>query len=311
MENLIKEILIKDNIKLPKNIERCSTGHGNYVYKLNYENDQKIIRLNNESDLYKEYENYKYWVTRLINIGIPVPNITVTGIYQDFNYIILDYIEGDDLGEVYTSLTEEQKINIAKKIIAIQKRVQDKISPNNQFGSIYQYNDNTGSDTWKEYILDSLENSKQNIKKNNIFDETKVDKILQLAEKYNEYFKTVEPKAFLDDISNKNLLIYNGDISGIIDLDWMGFGDLLYFVGYNNMALLDMEVDTKYVDYMIQELDLNEFQKKIVLFYTLVFCVDFMSEKGQTFQDKEIYVDEKIVNKLNRIYDNIIDNIYK
>ena len=115
----------------------------------------------------------------------------------------------------------------------------------------------------------------------------------------------------MDDISNKNLIIHNGDISGIIDLDWMGFGDLLYFVGYNNMALLDMEVDTKYIDYMIQELNLNEFQKQIVLFYTLVFCVDFMSEKGQTFQDKEIFVDENIVDKMNNIYDNLINEIIR
>ena len=157
--------------------------------------------------------------------------------------------------------------------------------------------------------MDSLENSKQNIKKNKIFDEEKVNKLIELTEKYSEYFEKVEPKAFLDDISNKNLIIHNGEISGIIDLDWMGFGDLLYFVGYNNMALLDMEVDTNYIDYMIRELNLNDFQKQIVLFYTLVFCVDFMSEKGQTFQDKKIYVDEKIVNRLNAIYDNIMNQI--
>ena len=191
----------------------------------------------------------------------------------------------------------------------IQIKIQEHLLPNNKFGSVYKYNDNSGFDTWKEFILDSLQISKQNIKKNNIFDTEKVDKLIQLTEKYNEYFNKIEPKAFLDDISNKNLIIYNGEISGIIDLDWMGFGDLLYFIGYNNMALLDMEVDTKYVDYMIQELKLNEFQKEIVLFYTLVFCVDFMSEKGQVFQGKEIYAGEMIVDKLNNIYNEIIKKI--
>ena len=138
-----------------------------------------------------------------------------------------------------------------------------------------------------------------------------MEKIIQEILKDNniQIPNKIEPKAFLDDISNKNLIIYNGEISGIIDLDWMGFGDLLYFIGYNNMALLDMEVDTKYVDYMIQELKLNEFQKEIVLFYTLVFCVDFMSEKGQVFQGKEIYAGEMIVDKLNNIYNEIIKKI--
>jgi len=309
MENVIKDILIENNIEIPDKIERCSIGHGNYVFMLDYIQNKKIIRMNNEGNLYSEYENFEYWVSKLKEIDIPVPNIVCIGKYINYNYIILDYIEGKDLGEVYTILTEEQKKNIAKKVVEIQTRVQDNLLPNNQYGSIYEYNDNTGFDTWKEYILDSLENSKQNIRKNKIFDEAKADKLIELTEKYNEYFNKVEPKAFLDDISNKNLIIHNGDISGIIDLDWMGFGDLLSFVGYNNMALLDMEVDTNYIDYIIRELNLNDFQKQIVLFYTLVFCVDFMSEKGQTFQDKEIYVDGKIVNKLNSIYDSLINQI--
>ena len=309
MENVIKDILIENNIEIPDKIERCSIGHGNYVFMLDYIQNKKIIRMNNEGNLYSEYENFEYWVSKLKEIDIPVPNIVCIGNYKNYNYIILDYIEGKDLGEVYTILTEEQKMNIAKKVIEIQIKVQNNLLPNNQYGSVYKYNDNTGFDTWKENILDSLENSKQNIRKNKIFDVTKVDRLIELVEKYSEYFEKVEPKAFLDDISNKNLIIHNGDISGIIDLDWIGFGDLLYFVGYNNMALLDMEVDTNYIDYMIRELSLDDFQKQIVLFYTLVFCVDFMSEKGQTFQDKKIYVDEEITDKLNIIYDNIINKI--
>ena len=311
MEQIVQEILIENNIEIPNKIERCNTGHGNYVFELNYLKRKNIIRINYEGNLYSQYENFKYWASKLKNIDIPVPNIISIGKYKNYNYIILDYIEGKDLGEVYTSLTEAQKENIAKKLIQIQNKVQEQLLPNNQYGSVYKYNDNTGFDTWKEYILNSLENSKHNIKKNKIFDEIKVDKLIQLTEKYSEYFKKVEPRAFLDDISNKNLIIHNGDISGIIDLDWIGFGDLLYFVGYNNMALLDMEVDTKYIDYMIQELNLNDFQKQIVLFYTLVFCVDFMSEKGQTFQDKEIFVDENIVDKMNNIYDNLINEIIR
>lgn len=311
METVIQEILTENNIEIPNRIERCSIGHGNYVFILDYIQNKKIIRINDEGNLYSEYDNYKYWVSKLKAIDIPVPNIISIGKYKSYNYIILDYIEGKDLGDVYTLLTEEQKINIAKKIITIQTKVQNNLLQNKQYGSVYKYNDNTGFDTWKDYILDSLENSKQNIKINKIFDESKADKLIELMEKYNEYFDKVEPKAFLDDVSNKNLIIHNGDISGIIDLDWMGFGDLLLFVGYNNMALLDMEVDTNYIDYMIRELNLNDFQKQIVLFYTLVFCVDFMSEKGQTFQDKKIYVDEKIINKLNRIYNEIINKIKK
>ena len=89
----------------------------------------------------------------------------------------------------------------------------------------------------------------------------------------------------------------------------MGFGDLLYFVGYNKMCLLQMGTNISYIDYMIEELGLNDFKKEIIDFYTLVFCVDFMSEKGQTFQDKQIYVDNNIIENLNLIYESLINKI--
>lgn len=38
------------------------------------------------------------------------------------------------------------------------------------------------------------------------------------------YFARVEPVAYLDDISTKNLLIHEGRVSGVIDIDWMGVG---------------------------------------------------------------------------------------
>lgn len=107
MENVIKDILIENNIEIPDKIEHCSIGHGNYVFMLDYIQNKKIIRMNNKGNLYSEYENFEYWVSKLKEIDIPVPNIVCIGNYKNYNYIILDYIEGKDLGEVYTILTEE------------------------------------------------------------------------------------------------------------------------------------------------------------------------------------------------------------
>lgn len=57
----------------------------------------------------------------------------------------------------------------------------------------------------------------------------------------------------MDDISTKNLLIYEGKVSGIIDIDWMGLGDMLTFVALTKVALLNMDSDTKYIDYLLDE----------------------------------------------------------
>lgn len=113
----------------------------------------------------------------------------------------------------------------------------------------------------------------------------------------------MEPVAYLDDISTKNLLIFNGQVSGVIDIDWMGIGDSLTFIALTYVALLNMDCETDYVEYLLQEKGCNNMEKKAFLFYSLLYCVDFMGERGSTFGDKRIDVNEQIVDRLNQIYE--------
>ena len=110
------------------------------------------------------------------------------------------------------------------------------------------------------------------------------------------YFTNVHPIVYLDDISSKNLLIHNGQLSGIIDVDWMGIGDRLTFVALTYMALLNMECDMDYVDYILEEMQVNDEQRNAFLFYSLMYCVDFMGERGMQFMDQKIAVNDGIVD---------------
>ena len=148
-----------------------------------------------------------------------------------------------------------------------------------------------------------LERAKERIAANGYFEVEKVDRLWKSAEKLEGYFSSIEPIAYLDDVSTKNLLIHNGRISGIIDIDWIGIGDKLTYVAMTNMALLNMECDTDYVKYILDEMLLNDIQKKAFLFYTLMFCVDFMGERGMQFMDKFVEVNEQVIDRLNSLYD--------
>ena len=55
------------------------------------------------------------------------------------------------------------------------------------------------------------------------------------------------------------------------------------------------------VVYMLQIL----IEKKAFIFYTLMYCVDFMGERGMQFMDKKVQVNEQIIVRLNRIYDGL------
>ena len=53
---------------------------------------------------------------------------------------------------------------------------------------------------------------------------------------------------------------------------------MLTFAALTNMALRDLGYDTDYVTYILEEMQVNDVQKRAFLFYTLMYCVDFMGE---------------------------------
>ena len=59
------------------------------------------------------------------------------------------------------------------------------------------------------------------------------------------------------------------------------------------------------MDYLLEERSCNVMEKKAFLFYSLLFCVDFMGERGMQFGDKKVEVNETVVNRMNQIYEEL------
>ncbi len=53
-------------------------------------------------------------------------------------------------------------------------------------------------------------------------------------------------------------------ISGIIDVDWIGMGDVLTFAALTHVALLNMGYDTDYMSFILDEMDADDIQRKSV-----------------------------------------------
>ena len=141
--------------------------------------------------------------------------------------------------------------------------------------------------SWEESLLDDINRAEEAIIKNGIFSVEYVLKLKHIMPNFKEYFSSIKPEPFLDDITTKNVLIHEGKLSGIIDLDWISFGDEVLFLGLVTMALLSMNADLDYADYLKDEMKLNEKQERALKFYVLMFCVIFMSEKGMCFNQNE------------------------
>lgn len=285
------EIFKKNISAKPNKIERCGMGHGNYVYIISCETDKYVIRLSGEDNAYADTA---YWLRRLREINIPVPEVLAYGKYENYSYIILSYIDGDDLGTVYNDLSSEEKRLIAKDVVEIQNAV-----------ACLKLENIEADWTWNSFIKYMLDRANERIEMNGYFDTDKVQRLWKMSGSLRDYFEGVKPTAYLDDISTKNLLIKNGRVSGIIDVDWIGVGDRLTFAAMSNVALLNMDCDTYYIDCLLNEMNINRTERKAFVFYSLLFCVDFMGERGMTFGDKKIAVNKEIIERLNRIYDTL------
>ncbi|SEK42714.1 Phosphotransferase enzyme family protein [Ruminococcus albus] len=288
-DNIISKLCKKCFSEIPQSIERCSVGQGNYVFIVQLTDTTYVIRCSPEKNAYNDTV---YWLEKLAFIEIPIPKIVAKGVFEDTEYIILTYFEGKDIGLVYSLLSDEDKRTIASEIVCIQERV-----------AALELEDIPSEWTWHSEINYMLDRAEERIAANEYFDIEKVDRLRKSAIALDKYFDRIEPIAYLDDVSTKNLLIHDGHISGIVDIDWIGIGDSLTYVALTNIALLNMGYDTDYVKYILKEMNLSSIQKKAFLFYSLMYCVDFMGERGMHFTDKYIEVNEQIIDRLNSIYD--------
>jgi len=229
------------------------------------ENEKYIFRCSTEENAYGETI---HWLMRLSELNIPIPKVVAHGKYEEYQYLILNFIPGEDIGLVYTTLTPAEKKQIAKDVMEIQRKVVRLQLPEDT------------SWFWKEFVNEMLDRAEERMASNGYFDTGKVTRIREKMVLLDKYFSRVKSVAYLDDISTKNLLIHNGKVSGVIDIDWMGVGDNLTFIAMTYVALRNMDCETDYVDYLLEE-------------------------RGMQFGDKTIEVNDTVIDRLNRIYEEL------
>ena len=268
----------------PTEIIRNTVGLAGYVYTVVFNDTKYVIKISDDKNL---IIGSTYWLNKVKDFDIPIPSVIAENLSNAPYYFVMSFIPGKDLGLVYSSLLKSEKKIIAKKIIGFQKEIK-KLPMAKGFGSLNSYEDSENiCSSWEESLLNDINRAEEAIINSGIFSVEYVLKLKQIMPNFKEYFSSVKPEPFLDDITTKNVLIHEGKLSGIIDLDWISFGDEVLFLGLVTMALLSMNADLDYADYLKDEMKLNEKQERALKFYVLMFCVIFMSEKGMCFNQAE------------------------
>ena len=286
-DNIVNEICLREFKVLPDSIHRNMTGIAGYVYTIEISNKKYVIKASETKEL---IIGSTYWINKLDSLDLPIPKICAINTQTSPYYFIMTFLPGKDLGIVYNDLSNANKESIANDIYKYQNEIL-KLPIASGYGFLISYEDKYNiKKSWREVVECHIQRSENRITQNGIFDKEYVNIVRCFVPYFNDYFNTIKPKPFFDDATTKNVLIDNGKISGIIDLDWICFGDRLYVIALTTMSLINMHTDQEYVEYLKKLEKLSKTQNNVLLFYILVFCIDFMSEKGMIFNKSEIEI---------------------
>ena len=249
-----------------------------------------------------------YWHPCLVELGIPVPKLIASSTVGQHPFMLLERLPGADLGYVYKDLSASVKKDIAEQVVKIQKLVSKLRTPTKfGFANSIEHIEKSGKKSWTEVVYENIERSENRMIRTGMLNMNYVQRVRTMIAKHDYYLRAVRPVPFLDDSTTKNVIVNNDQISGIVDTDQVCFGDPLFTIGLTKMALLSLEAEEDYIEYWLDAIAAESEERKIVDLYSLVFCLCFMSELGQTFNQVVEYEEAK-AESLRGIFEQIINN---
>ncbi len=286
-EEMIQLVMASQFNQVPKYISRIAIGICNEVYRVGLEKEEVIVRLSPHDRFLMGSHDH---IPKFKALGIRVPDILAEDYSKNlipYSYQVLSKIEGEDLGQVIEKLSDSQLQDLSKEIANIFEKVRT-IPSSNKFGVIWGGGDDEISDTWTERMKIWIEESKER----GLDDET-VSIADNLYERYQSYFSTVRPTTYYGDVCYKNVMIYNGIFNGLVDLDGLTQGDPLEALGRIKISWYGTRHGEIYLTAIMDELELNKEQRKLVTMYALLNQISMSCENDIQFnQNTKAEVDK-------------------
>jgi aminoglycoside phosphotransferase (APT) family kinase protein len=273
----------------PIEIRRFPTGLCHYVFSVTISDQQKWVVRIATPQTKRLLAGGVYWNKFLRPLGVPLPRIVTTSLEPaeiEFPFVVLEQLPGTDLSEIYQTLTSRQKLEIVSEVVRIRQKV-SVLPEAGGFGFAYSYEELPAYRAWDGALSAILERAQQRMSHSGHPGGSYVERARRILNRHEAYFASVRPGPFLDDTTTKNVLVEQGRLTGVVDVDQLCFGDPLLTVGLTQTALLANGLDVDYVQHWMNLLGLNEQLRQVVDAYSLLFCLDFMSELGQRFNKEE------------------------
>jgi hypothetical protein len=290
-------------------VNRFPTGACHFVYDVVTESGRNVVARISWPENRHFLAGAIYWYSFLKPKGLPLATIIsydLEAVLSPFPHMILERLAGEDLGVVYPQLSRAEKKALANEITRLQE-LTGSLPLGGGFGFVESYESDSFHPTWMDVLHSLLDRSRSRIQAVGIMDVRQVDRVAQKLDNHQSYFAQIAPRCFLDDITTRNVIVHEGKLSGLVDVDFVCFGDNLLTTALTQMSLINTRADLDYIDYWCEAANVTEQQREVLVFYTALFCVDFMGELGQQFnKDRPESFDRERVRWLNDALDQLL-----
>ncbi|MDE3229737.1 MAG: aminoglycoside phosphotransferase family protein [Chloroflexota bacterium] len=289
----------------PRAIQRLAVGHCHYVFGVTTADGREVVARLASVESVDALAGGVYWHARLRGVGAPLARLLAADLAppRGYPYMLLERLPGQDLALVYTSLTRAQRQALAARIVALQRRVAT-LPPASGYGFARSYVDPDLRASWLEVTLADVERSRERIEAAGVAPLRHAARVRARLLEMADDLRAVPPTAFLDDTTTKNVLVHEGDLSGVVDTDYVCFGDPLFTLALTRVALLAHELDPDYADQWEALLALDDSQRRRLAAYVAVFSLGFISELGQRFnRDAPPPVDPAYLRRMEALLD--------
>lgn len=262
----------------PVRLRRFSMGVTHYVYEAGFTGHPPlVVRVTRPRDraLCRDAATLN---RRLRPLGVPLPELLEDKSEAEVPYLVLERLDGVDLGAAAPALRGPQLSAIARRIAAAQAVVAG-LPTAGRYGYAATA-EAAPLRAWSDVLRRSLARSRSRIGSAGLFDDAPAARLAAEVERLQGKLDALPPTAFMHDTTTRNVIVAaDGALSGVVDVDDLCFGDPRYVLALTQASLMALGGPLGYVRAWAEAA--GHALDELFRLYVALFLVDFMGEHGQ------------------------------
>ncbi|MDR6372346.1 fructosamine-3-kinase [Chryseobacterium bernardetii] len=223
LKSEIEDLVQKQFGEKPISVNAIYQGGMNYVYAIALSN--KIVMLKAYPPSRSNITEFEYNMLReAYDKGVKVPRVISFGKHNVFGFLFYHCIFGNDL--IFEDLSADQRVCFASDLLENIMKFSELESP--VFGAIDHKESSYNS--WDCFLTDTIDTGLVNLKSIDVISRGKFQDICSFLKQYRRDF--YQPGMAFGDLKSENIIVNEGKLAAIVDLESCFYGDPLISLGY-------------------------------------------------------------------------------